>query len=202
MGNSDGKVRIFDLRKRDCISSWSLKATASETTSSILTLQMSSDETSIYALSSDGQFSAWSFIQTSQKMFEVQLNDPYFSSDAYPRAAWGKQFAFAGDGRHLLVCSSNGGVIYEMDDSWPEVDMASHHLITQLPVPVPIIKISSKSLVLKATKNMLLVQIGRQVTIVGLALQRDLTDKFEFLLCLVNDMKKKDLKYILNEIAK
>ncbi len=94
--NSDGKVRIFDLRKRDCISSWSLKAAASEKTSSILTLQMSSDETSIYALSSDGQFSAWSFIQTSQKMFEVQLNDPYFSSDAYPRAAWGKQFAFAG----------------------------------------------------------------------------------------------------------
>ena len=94
--NSDGKVRIFDLRKRDCISSWSLKAAASEMTSSILTLQMSSDETSIYALSSDGQFSAWSFIQTSQKMFEVQLNDPYFSSDAYPRAAWGKQFAFAG----------------------------------------------------------------------------------------------------------
>ena len=57
---------------------------------------MSSDETSIYALSSDGQFSAWSFIQTSQKMFEVQLNDPYFSSDAYSRAAYGKQFAFAG----------------------------------------------------------------------------------------------------------
>ena len=74
---------------------------------------------------------------------------------------------------------------------WPEADMASHHLITQLPVPVPIIKISSKSLVLKATKNMLLVQIGRLVTIVGLALRRDLTVKFEFLLCLVNDMKKK-----------
>jgi hypothetical protein len=94
-----------------------LKAAASEKTSSILTLQMSSDETSIYALSSNGQFSAWSFIQTSQKMFEVQLNDPYFSSDAYPRAAWGKQFAFAGDGRHLLVCSSNVCLIYEMDDS-------------------------------------------------------------------------------------
>ena len=84
---------------------------------------------------------------------------------------------------------------------WPEADMASHHLITQLPVPVPIIKISSKSLVLKATKNMLLVQIGRLVTIVGLALRRDLMDKFEFLLCLVNDMKIKDLKYIFNKIA-
>jgi len=122
-GNTDGKVRIFDLRKRDCISSWSLKGATSDTASSILTLQMSSDETSIYTLSSDGQFSAWSFIQTSQKLFEVQLNDPYFSSDSYPRAAWGKQFAFAGDGRHLLVCSSNGGVIYEMDDS----DMTSFY---------------------------------------------------------------------------
>ena len=26
-------------------------------------------------------------------------------------------YFFTGDGRHLLVCSSNGGVIYEMDDS-------------------------------------------------------------------------------------
>ena len=26
-------------------------------------------------------------------------------------------FISTGDGRHLLVCSSNGGVIYEMDDS-------------------------------------------------------------------------------------
>ena len=26
-------------------------------------------------------------------------------------------FVFLGDGKHLLVCSSNGGVIYEMDDS-------------------------------------------------------------------------------------
>ena len=25
-------------------------------------------------------------------------------------------YFFTGDGRHLLVCSSNGGVIYEMDD--------------------------------------------------------------------------------------
>ena len=77
---------------------------------------MSSDETSIYALSSKGQFSSWSFIQTSQKIFETDLEDPYFSETCYPRAAWGKQFAFAGDGKHLLVCSSNGGVIYELED--------------------------------------------------------------------------------------
>ena len=114
-GNSDGKVRIFDLRKRDCISSWSLTTSGSypdksavsgknSSNGGVLTLQMSSDETSIYALSSDGQFSAWSFIQTSQKMFEFQLNDPYFSSESYPRAAWGKQFAFAGD--DYLLCTS------------------------------------------------------------------------------------------------
>jgi WD40 repeat protein len=112
-GNSDGKVRIFDLRKRDCISSWSLSETA-KASSQVLTLQMSSDETSIYALSSEGQFSAWSFIQTSQKLFETKLEDPYFTNENYPRAAWGKQFAFAGDGNHVLTCSVNGGVIYEM----------------------------------------------------------------------------------------
>ena len=91
--SSDGKVRIFDLRKRDCISSWSLTDHASP----ILTLQMSADETCIYALSTGGLFSAWSFIQTSQRLFEDKLDDPYYNSDSYPRAAWGKQFAFAGN---------------------------------------------------------------------------------------------------------
>ena len=109
-GNTDGKVRIFDLRKRDCISSWSL----TDQTVPILTLQMSTDETCIYALSSGGQFSAWSFIQTSQKIFDTNLEDPYFNSELYPRAAWGKQFSFAGDGKHILTCSTAGGVIYEV----------------------------------------------------------------------------------------
>ena len=85
-GNSDGKVRIFDLRKRDCISSWSL----TEKSDPILTLQMSSDETCIYALSSEGQFSAWSFIQTSQKIFDTKIDDPYFNSDLYGRSCYGK----------------------------------------------------------------------------------------------------------------
>lgn len=111
-GNSDGKVRIFDLRKRDCISSWSLSDVVN---SQVLTLQMSSDETSIFALNDQGQFSAWSFIQTSQKLFEVNLED-FNSVEEYPRAAWGKQFAFAGDGKHLLICSNNGGVIYQLED--------------------------------------------------------------------------------------
>ena len=86
-GSTDGKVRIFDLRKRDCISSWSL-----ENQGQVLTLQMSQDETSIYALNSNGQFSAWSFIQTSQKLFETNLQDPYFDLVEYPRAAFGTYF--------------------------------------------------------------------------------------------------------------
>lgn len=112
-GNSDGKVRIYDLRKRDCIASWSVQDSA---TLPVLTLQMSHDETSIYALAANGNFSSWSFIQTSQKLFDYQLEDPYFADDAhnYPRSGWGKQFAFAGDGKHVLACSSNGGVIYEV----------------------------------------------------------------------------------------
>lgn len=112
-GSSDGKVRIYDLRKRDCISSWSL-GTSEQRSCQVLSLQMSQDETNIYALSSEGQFSAWSFIQTSQKILEAKLDDPIFCAENYPKAACGKQFAFAGDGRHLLVCSTNGGVIYEL----------------------------------------------------------------------------------------
>ena len=84
-GSTDGKVRIFDLRRRDCIASWSLEGQGQ-----VLTLQMSQDETCIYALSSNGIFSAWSFIQTSQKLFETNLEDSYFDLVEYPRAAFGE----------------------------------------------------------------------------------------------------------------
>ncbi len=56
-----------------------------------------------------------SLLQSGQCVFEHRLEDPYFSSgDCGLRSAWGRPFALAGDGRHVLVCSGAGGVIYEM----------------------------------------------------------------------------------------
>ena len=42
-------------------------------------------------------------------------NSIFPPSDTYPRNAFSKQFAIAGnDGKHLLACSTNGGVLYKM----------------------------------------------------------------------------------------
>ena len=51
--------------------------------------QLSHDETRIYALTGDGLFSAWSLVQTSQKLFGTQLQDPYFTEpENYKRSFW------------------------------------------------------------------------------------------------------------------
>ena len=104
-GASDGKIRIFDLRRRDCISSWNVSNEA------ILTIQPSSDDTSCYVMSANGEFTNWSIVQTSQKVFGVTVDDSYF--EQCPRNALGAAFSFTGDDRHILACSTNGGVIYE-----------------------------------------------------------------------------------------
>ena len=79
-GSSDGKIRIFDLRKGgDCISSWTVSS-GDNKLSPIKTIQPSCDDTSIFSLSEDGYFSKWSIVQTSQKLFGAKIEDPYFSS--------------------------------------------------------------------------------------------------------------------------
>ena len=82
-----------------------------------LTLCLSADETAVYAVSSRGVFSAWSMYQSGQRIFEHRLDDPYFAQDAvYPRNCWGRQFALAAGGKHILSCSTSGGVIYRFDN--------------------------------------------------------------------------------------
>ena len=110
---SDSKVRIFDLRKRDCISSWSTEG--GEEASPVVSLALSPDETAIYTLTSDGKFAAWSLYQAGRCRMSETIPDNYFESN-YPRKAYGRLFALAGNGRHVLVCSTAGGVIYEIGD--------------------------------------------------------------------------------------
>ena len=84
----------------------------------MLTLCLSADETAVYAVTSRGVFSAWSMYQSGQRMFEHRFDDPYFAQDTvYPRNCWGRQFSLAAGGRHILCCSTSGGVIYRFDSS-------------------------------------------------------------------------------------
>jgi WD40 repeat protein len=112
---SDGKVRIFDLRRRrgECISSWSVSGQPRP----VLSLCLSQDETAVYAISAEGSFSGWSMYQSGQRIFEHQLSDPYYAQETvYPRNSFGRQFALAGGGKHILTCSTSGGVIYRFDN--------------------------------------------------------------------------------------
>ena len=89
-----------------------------KTLQTVLTLSLSADETAVYAVTSRGVFSAWSMYQSGQRMFEHRFDDPYFAQDTvYPRNCWGKQFALAAGGKHILCCSTSGGVIYRFDNS-------------------------------------------------------------------------------------
>ncbi len=107
---TDSKVRIFDLRKKDCLSSWSV-----DSERPIASLALSADETEVYTLTNDGRFSAWSLYQRGQKSVDHQLDDSYFSSCR--RSAFGRVFSLSGDGKHILMCSNNGGIIYELGAS-------------------------------------------------------------------------------------
>ncbi len=66
---TDGKMRIFDIRGKDCISSWSV--TSSST--AVLGIALSADETSVYALTAAGTISSWSVYQSGQQIFEHQV---------------------------------------------------------------------------------------------------------------------------------
>ena len=90
VGGSDGKIRIFDLRRKECISSWSVDDDGGIRT--IISLAMSPDETAIYSLAQDGHFCSWSMFKSGEKQFDYYLEDPYFSQHPnYPRTAWSNQ---------------------------------------------------------------------------------------------------------------
>ena len=117
-GATDGKVRIFDLRRRDCISSWSVSDNASSG-SGVATLQPSHDDTSVYTMTTGGVLAQWSLVQTGQKVMEASVcseGDAYFADPAlFPRNSLSSAvFAFTSDERHILTCSTDGGDLYKV----------------------------------------------------------------------------------------
>jgi len=127
-GGSDGKIRIFDLRRRDCISSWSVGSGAETGTGSdaIVTIQPSSDDTSVYVLTESGQFSMWSIVQTSRQLLQVKIEDEYFDNYAnFPRNSYSSVFTFTGDSGHFVACSTQGGIIYQIKNGTDETASAT-----------------------------------------------------------------------------
>lgn len=114
----DGKVRIFDIRKRDCLSSWNV---GNGGQSPVVSGRLSADETTIYCLTADGVFSGWSLVQTGQRVFSHLVEDQGIQPEVAEQNAvdrvWTRQFSLSGDGTHVLTCSSNGGTIYEFSSS-------------------------------------------------------------------------------------
>ena len=97
-GATDGKIRIFDLRRRDCISSWTAASSSSSadgsssapaSSSAVTTLHPSHDDTSVYTMTEDGVVSHWSLVQTGQKLSESHpIPSEYFSNkSAHPRSS-------------------------------------------------------------------------------------------------------------------
>lgn len=105
-GCSDGIIRIFDLRRSDCIDSWT--AHHGET----LAIQLTTDFTSCYTLGQDGKLCQRSLNQSGQALWEAQLPDcPPLQNLATPH---GQLFAFDPPGSHVLTCGLNGGNIYQI----------------------------------------------------------------------------------------
>lgn len=129
-GATDGKIRIFDLRRRDCISSWSV-CDVTDGAAGVTTLQQSADETSVYSLSESGNLTQWSLVQTGQKMQEATLANPdfpYFNDrPSFPRNSLSSpMFTFTGsDERHFLACSTDGGDICKLKSGQAESHSSS-----------------------------------------------------------------------------
>ncbi|KAJ9585107.1 hypothetical protein L9F63_020547 [Diploptera punctata] len=108
-GCSDGVVRIFDLRRSDCIDSWT--AHHGET----LAIQLTSDFTSCYTLGQDSKLCQRSLNQSGQALWEAQLQDcPPLQNMTTP---YGQLFAFDSPGSHVLTCGLSGGNIYQISGS-------------------------------------------------------------------------------------
>ena len=140
-GCADGKVRMYDLRKHQCIASW-----ASSFPGEISALQMSADETSCYSFGIAGkvfhcalfigtyrkliwessiviQMECWSILQTGRRIWEYPEAEyrlgPFFDSEKgrNVHSKFRNQnnvFALDGDGHHMLVGAGASSKIYKV----------------------------------------------------------------------------------------
>ncbi|CAI9563155.1 unnamed protein product [Staurois parvus] len=116
-GAADGVIRLFDMQQHQCAMSW--KAHKGE----VYSVDFSYDENAVYSIGEDGKFIQWNIHKSGQKVSEYSLpsdaTGPFMLSGysgykqvQFPR---GRLFAFDSEGRYMLTCSSNGGVIYKLN---------------------------------------------------------------------------------------
>ncbi|XP_071440748.1 WD repeat-containing protein 91 [Hetaerina americana] len=110
-GCNDGYVRVFDLRRSDCIDSWCAHK------SDVLSIQLSNHYTFCYTLGRDGKFCQRSLNQPGHQIWEASLVDPnvvpFVNTGATPLSN-GRLFTFDPSGSHMLLCGLSGGIVYQI----------------------------------------------------------------------------------------
>nr|CAD7405096.1 unnamed protein product [Timema cristinae] len=106
-GCSDGSVRIFDLRRSDCIDSWSAHQ------GNVLSIKLTDDFTSCYTLGQDTKMCQRSLNQRGNSVWEAELPDcqEIFSNLETPHS---QLFTFDPSGSYVLTCGYAGGSIYQL----------------------------------------------------------------------------------------
>ncbi|KAL0963233.1 hypothetical protein UPYG_G00351480 [Umbra pygmaea] len=118
-GAADGVIRLFDMQRYDCAMSW--RAHDGE----VYTVEFSYDENTVFSIGEDGKFIQWNIHRCGEKQSEHALpqdaTGPFvlsgYSGYKQVQVPRGRLFAFDSEGRHVLTCSSNGGIIHRLNSS-------------------------------------------------------------------------------------
>lgn len=108
-GCNDGSVRIYDIRRSDCIDVWPAHQGPVES------IELTSDFTSCYTLGHDNKLCQRSLNQSGQVLWESTLPAQISVDDII--SPHGQLFTWDPTGTFVLMCGSNGGVIFQVLDS-------------------------------------------------------------------------------------
>ncbi|KAI0211008.1 WD repeat-containing protein 91 [Lamellibrachia satsuma] len=113
-GTTNGTVRLYDTKRRECVSTWSAHV------GDIYTVRFSRRGNSCYSMGSDGQFVEWSLGGGNRIMdhaIHAGACGPFVLSGTggyrQVHTPKGQLFAFSANGQHVLTCAQNGGLIYQ-----------------------------------------------------------------------------------------
>ncbi|KAI1904876.1 hypothetical protein AGOR_G00010180 [Albula goreensis] len=117
-GAADGVIRLFDMQRYESAMSW--KAHDGE----VYSVEFSYDENTVFSIGEDGKFIQWNIHRCGVKQSEYSLpqdaTGPFvlsgYSGYKQVQVPRGRLFAFDSEGQHVLTCSSNGGLIYRLNE--------------------------------------------------------------------------------------
>ncbi|XP_061119113.1 WD repeat-containing protein 91 [Conger conger] len=117
-GAADGMIRLFDMQRYETAMSW--KAHDGE----VYSVEFSYDENTVFSIGEDSKFIQWNIHRCGVKQSEYSLpqdaTGPFvlsgYSGYKQVQVPHGRLFAFDSEGQHVLTCSSNGGLIYRLNE--------------------------------------------------------------------------------------